>query len=219
MGSILVFSATAGFRHDSIPATVHTIEQEADAAGHEVVHTEDQNALKELSGFGAVVFAHASGEVLDDQARSSLAGFVSGGGGFAGIHGASTAERTWPEYEKLIGARFLMHPANGNLPARVRVEVGAHPATAHLDAEWPWIDEWYCFESNPRENVTVLLSVDETDYLPEGDPSMGDDHPLAWHGSYGEGRTFYTALGHHEWAYQDPTFRAHVWGGIASVLR
>lgn len=219
MSKLLIFSATAGFRHESIPATVEAVTEEAAAAGHEVVHTEDPSALKDLDGYAAVVFAHVSGDVLDDEARASLVEFIGAGGGFAGIHGASTAERGWPEYEKLVGARFLKHPDDGTLSARVRVEVPDHPSTAHLDAEWPWIDEWYCFESNPRDNVAVLLTVDESDYLPDGDPSMGDDHPLAWHSTYGEGRTFYTALGHHAWAYQDPTFRAHIWGGIVSVLR
>lgn len=217
MSKLLIFSATAGFRHESIPATVEAVTQDAAAAGLDVVHTEDAADLHDLNGYAAVVFAHASGDVLDDEARASLVAFVEAGGGFAGIHGASTAERGWPEYEKLVGARFLMHPP-GTTSARVRVENPGHPSTAHLDAEWPWIDEWYCFESNPRENVTVLLTVDETDYLPDGEPSMGDDHPLAWHGTYGEGKTFYTALGHPIWAYDDPTFRAHVWGGITSVL-
>lgn len=219
MSKLLVFSATTGFRHESIPATVQAVTELAGEQGHEVVHTEDAADLTRLDDYAAVIFAHTSGDVLNDAEREALALFVRDGGGFAGIHGASTAERSWPEYEKLVGARFLMHPADGNLSARVQVEVADHPATAHLGEEWPWIDEWYCFESNPRGEVTVLLTVDETDYLPEGDPSMGDDHPLAWHGTYGDGRTFYTALGHHEWAYQDATFRAHIWGGITSVMR
>lgn len=219
MSRILIFSATTGFRHESIPETVEAIREEAAAAGHEVEHTEEPDALSRLEGFDAVVFAHVSGDVLSDESRASLLEFVRGGGGFAGIHGATTAEEGWEDFPELVGARFVSHPEDQNLSARVRVEDSEHESTRHLPTEWPWIDEWYHFDRNPRGDATILLSVDEADYLPDGEPSMGDDHPLAWAGTCGEGRTFYTALGHHPWAYQDKDFRTHIWGGIASVLR
>jgi hypothetical protein len=47
---------------------------------------------------------------------------------------------------------------------------------------------------------------------------MGPSHPIAWRHTVGAGRCFYTALGHPTDAYADPTFRAHLAGGIRSVL-
>lgn len=219
MSRILVFTATAGFRHDSIPEAVAALREETADAGMEMEHTEDPEAFLRLDDFDAVVFAQTSGATLNDEMRTRLHRFVQDGGGFAGIHCASTAEPDWDQFPDLVGARFVHHPSDQNLGARVRVEDSDHDSTRHLPVEWPWIDEWYCFDRNPRDEVRVLLSVDESDYLPEGDPSMGEDHPLAWAGTLGEGRTFYTALGHHAWAWEDPNFRGHAWGGILSVLR
>ncbi len=86
-----------------------------------------------------------------------------------------------------------------------------HPATVHLGEQWEHTDEWYAFRRNPRENVRVLLSVDEATY--QGG-TMGADHPLAWCHEYGGGRSFYTALGHADETYQDPRFLNHLVGAL-----
>jgi type 1 glutamine amidotransferase len=86
-----------------------------------------------------------------------------------------------------------------------------HPSTGHLPPVWERTDEWYDFRTNPRDTVTVLLTVDESSYEGGG---MGDDHPLAWcHANCG-GRSFYTALGHTEESYAEPAMLAHLLGGI-----
>ena len=45
------------------------------------------------------------------------------------------------------------------------------------------------------------------------------DYPQAWYREYGEGRSFYTSLGHREetWSQND-VFRAHLTGGIRWAL-
>jgi type 1 glutamine amidotransferase len=48
---------------------------------------------------------------------------------------------------------------------------------------------------------------------------MGADHPLVRCRDHGEGRVFYTALGHAPEAYADPAFRAHLLGGITWAAR
>ena len=62
---------------------------------------------------------------------------------------------------------------------------------------------------------TVLLTVDEATYA---GGTMGEEHPDAWYGPYAAGRTWYTSLGHATEAYDDPTFRAHLRGGLLSLL-
>lgn len=67
-------------------------------------------------------------------------------------------------------------------------------------------DEWYSFFSNPRATGSnILLTLDETTYSPKGagtDISMGD-HPIAWTRCLGDGRAFYTAIGHRPETYAD----------------
>jgi uncharacterized protein len=203
MGRLLVYTKTAGYRHDSIPAGVTAMR----GLGFDVDHTEDE--LAGLDRYDAVVFLSTSGDILDARAKEALAGYLAAGGAWLGIHAASTTEYGWPWYGGLVGAWFDRHPAIQT--AAITVEERDHPATRHLGATWTWHDEWYAFRSNPRADVQVLLSVDETTY--EGG-TMGADHPIAWCREYGGGRSFYTALGHTAEAFADERFTAHLRGAL-----
>ncbi|MER6349416.1 ThuA domain-containing protein [Streptomyces sp. NPDC001595] len=207
MARLLVYTRTTDYRHDSIPAAVAAVR----ALGEFTVeHTEDPAALEEpLDAYAAVVFLSTSGEVLTPAGRTRLAAYMAAGGGFAGVHAAACTEYEWPYYGELLGAWFDRHPAYQ--PGRALVEDRTHPATRHLPAVWDFTDEWYDFRTNPRGTARVLLCADESTY--EGG-TMGADHPLAWCREQGEGRVFYTALGHAEEAYADPDFRQHLRGGI-----
>ncbi|MFC7404335.1 ThuA domain-containing protein [Georgenia alba] len=214
--SVLVFTRTTGFRHDSIPAGVAAVRVLAADDGLDVVHTEDPGAFtpETLAGYRAVVWLSASGNVLEPDQRRAFADWLAAGGGFAGVHGASTAEPDWPEYQRIVGARFTQHPAIQ--AATVRVEDADHPSTAGLPAVWEHTDEWYDFATDPRgAGVRVLLTVDESTY--DGG-RMGEDHPVAWASEYGQGRCWYTALGHSTELYeQGGRFLVHLRGGLRSV--
>ncbi|MDT0266060.1 ThuA domain-containing protein [Streptomyces sp. DSM 44915] len=208
---IIVYSRTTGFRHESIPTGVAACQELAAEAGFTALATEDPDELAAaLPGARAVVFLSTSGEVLTDDGRRTLREFLAAGGGFVGVHGASTTEYDWPWFgEHVVGAVFDGHPALQ--PGVVVVEDHQHPATAHLPARWDFTDEWYDFTTNPRPRVRVLASADETSY--EGG-RMGADHPLVWCHELAGGRSFYTALGHTEESFADPAFRAHLLGGL-----
>ncbi len=77
----------------------------------------------------------------------------------------------------------------------------------------PWIrtDEWYEFDRNPRGDVHVLATVDESTYA---GGAMGADHPINWCRRLRTGRSWYTAMGHLPEAYSEPAFRRHLLGGI-----
>ena len=213
-GGVLVFTRTTDYRHDSIPAGVRAVTALAEADGLDAVHTEDPAVFcaEELSRAAVVVWLSTSGDVLDDAQRAAFADWLRAGGAFAGIHGATTAEPSWPEFERIIGAFFASHPEIQ--PGTVRVEDATHPSTAALPSPWRLTDEWYDFTSDPRTRVQVLLTVDEASY--EGG-HMGAGHPVAWCHEYGAGRCWYTALGHPIEAYQDEVFLGHLRGGLRSL--
>jgi len=209
MPRLLVFTRTAGYRHDSIPAGVAAL---SGLDGYAVDATEDPAALRaaRMSGYAALVFLSTSGEVLDQAGRDALTGYMAAGGAWLGIHAASTTEYDWPWFGDLVGARFDQHPPVQE--AAITVEDRDHPATRHLGEQWTRCDEWYAFLGNPRPRVHVLLTVNETSY--DGG-TMGADHPVAWCHSNVGGRSFYTALGHTTESFAEPAFRRHLSGALS----
>ncbi|GGS24458.1 hypothetical protein GCM10010171_17030 [Actinokineospora fastidiosa] len=208
---VLVFSKTAGFRHDSIPDGVAAITELGAENGIEVEATEDAAAFTDenLAKYAAVIWLSTTGDVLNDEQQAAFERYIEGGGGYAGVHAAADTEYTWPWYGELVGSYFKSHPHIQE--ADVLVEDHDHASTAHLPDTWTRTDEWYSYQSNPRGRVKVLAALDETSYTPT-DPS--GDHPIVWCHGMGEGRSWYTGMGHTKESYADADFRAHLLGGI-----
>lgn len=208
---LLVFTRTTGFRHDSIPVGVETMRGLARDAGVEVVHSEDPALFADasLARFRAVVFLSTTGDVLDGAQQSAFERYIRGGGGFLGVHAAADTEYDWPWYGELAGAWFLGHP-----PGLQTSDVRFEGDQSGLANGWRITDELYNYKRNPRAQVQVLATVDEADY--QGG-TMGADHPIAWCHASGNGRAWYTGLGHDAKVYADPIYRAHVLRGLRYV--
>lgn len=208
---VLVFSKTAGFRHDSIPDGIAAIKELGAANGFTVDATEDAKAFtaKNLAKYDAVIWLSTTGDVLDGKQQAAFEGYIKKGGGYVGVHAAADTEYDWPFYGGLAGAYFQSHPAIQ--PAKVQVEDHGHPSTAHLPGTWDRTDEWYNYRSNPRDRAHVLASLDESSY---SGGSMSGDHPIAWCQDYQGGRSFYTGSGHTKESFADPAYRTHLLGGI-----
>ncbi|MCO8276200.1 ThuA domain-containing protein [Actinoplanes sp. TRM 88003] len=208
---VLVFSKTAGFRHDAIPAGIQLIRDLGAANSFSVTATEDagQFTASNLAQFEAVVFLNTTGDVLNPTQQTAFENYIRAGGGYVGVHAASDTEYDWPFYGELVGAYFASHPAIQ--AATVRTENRAHAATAGLAPAATRTDEWYNFRSNPRSTARVLSTLDESTY---SGGSMGGDHPHTWCKSYQGGRSFYTGAGHTQASYTEAGFRALILGGI-----
>ncbi|MFH8667082.1 MULTISPECIES: ThuA domain-containing protein [Streptomyces] len=208
---VLVFSKTAGFRHDSIPTGIEALKEIGKDTNITVDSTESaaQFTTSNLARYDAVAFLSTTGDVLNAEQQKAFENYVATGGGYVGIHAAADTEYDWKFYGGLVGAYFDSHPQIQ--PATVRVEDHDHPATAHLDDEWQRTDEWYNYGTNPRDKAKVLATLDETTYT---GGNMKGDHPISWCQTYEGGRSFYTGLGHTKESYAEPAFRSHVLGGL-----
>lgn len=211
IGRVLVFTRTAGFRHQSIADGRAAFERLAAAHGFTVDLTEDPAVFTPagLAPYRVVVFLHTTGHVLEAPGQAALEGWLARGNGWVGVHGAADGDNDWAWYVGLVGARFASHPEIQ--PATVRVVDRTHPATSMLPAAWQRTDEWYDFDRSPRGRVRVLATMDERSYR---GGRMGADHPIAWCHAYGGGRAFYTALGHTEASWTEAAFLDHVLGGV-----
>jgi type 1 glutamine amidotransferase len=216
---VLNFQDDNGFRHKSMSDAKALMDRLGKQNGWEVISTANSSSLLELdlSTFDTIVFNNNCGNkgaIMTPAEQAAFRKYVQNGGGFLGVHGAGAI---WKEgdpfqawYEGLVGTKLIDHPKVQR--ARLVVEDRGHPATRHLPAEWYVVDEFHRFNFNPRENVNVLISVDESSY--QGKQKMGGDHPFVWYHEYDGGRAFFTSLGHSKEIYHDPKFEQLIEGAI-----
>lgn len=209
--AVLVFSKTAGYRHESIPAGIAAIRALGKQKHFRVDATEDASIFNDegLAQYRVTVFLSTSGDVLNSEQEAAFERFIRRGGGFVGVHSATDTEYEWPWYGQLVGAYFKKHPPIQ--AATLRVVDATHVSTRHLPADWQRIDEWYNFREDPSPNVTVLLRIDESTYT---GGTMGASHPMAWCHTFDGGRAWYTELGHTKDSYSEPLYLKHLLGGI-----
>lgn len=207
---VLMMTATRGFRHDAIPIARDTMRALASSSDRFTVDTtEDVAAISRtsLGSYDILFFALTTGELpFDADQKSAIVDFVSSGRGFMGVHSAADTLYEWPDYGRLVGAYFLAHPWSGT--ARVIVEDAAHPASAGLGGGFTIDEEFYTFRDNPRPRVHVLLRLDAASVGASG------DYPLAWTQAYGDGRSYYNALGHSPDTWRDSRFQRQLLGAI-----
>lgn len=199
---ILVVTATAGFRHDSIETGEQVLAQLAAARNVQIVYarTEDEMRVRmtdeALRRVKAVLFVNTTGE-LPDESRDALLRWIALGGTFAGVHSASDTWHSSAAYLDMLGGEFVSHPAED--VAVIDVIDATHPATAHLESPHAMVEEIYTFGRFDPARVHLLLAT--------------NGQPLAWEKTFGAGRVLYTALGHRNDVWESSWFAAHI-GGI-----
>ncbi len=201
-----------------------------------------------LNSFDGLMLMTNGNLPLTPRQRQSIVDFVRNGKALVGVHCATLTLYDYPEFGEVLGGYYLRSVVPTEMVAKgkvgvLKVEDPNHPATRMLGSTWPLNEEFYEFghhvwnASTPtanlsavgrlpilmpfsRDRVHVLLSLD-TDRTDMSDlPNIPKgDYPQAWTRTFGQGRTFYTTLGHREdiWAH-DAVFRAHVTGGIRWAL-
>ncbi|ETW82872.1 hypothetical protein HETIRDRAFT_416911 [Heterobasidion irregulare TC 32-1] len=226
----LIYSATADFRHDSIPTARDALIAQGTNLSVVFDATEDKGWFTDarLADYDVLLFLMNTGEVLDDDGKAALQKYLNLGGNFVAIHSASDCLRNTTFYGQEVGAFFDYHPEIQN--ATVDVIGASHPSTSMLPTQWHIQDEMYNFKSDPRSvGAVVVLSANESSYTDPGPRkfNQGTPHPTAWYQEHGAGvesgatagRSFYTSLGHLNQTWQDKMFLAHIGGGITWALQ
>jgi type 1 glutamine amidotransferase len=146
---VLVFHSAVGFVHLSIPDAVEAIIGLGAEHGFEVDTTDDPVRFtgEVLDRYDVLVFVHTSGNVLPEaDQRAALEGYMSAGGGFFGIHAASSlgpeVAADWPWFRDLIGAAFKGHTVaklycDDPIDEFPGVTYAGTLSAAPDDAEWP----------------------------------------------------------------------------------
>lgn len=211
---MVIVTATAGFRHDSIATAEQVLSTLVDA---DIIWARTEDDVRaylspaELGGVAAVFFVNTTGELPHASADALLA-WVRGGGTFVGFHSATDTWHSVPEYIEMIGAEFIAHPPE--IAAPVYVDDREHDATRTLDSPHVLYEEFYYFQHVDLTKLRPLLSLRNRPEPPED----AGYWPLAWETSYGAGRVLYTALGHRDDVWTSEWFHAHLTGIVTWAL-
>lgn len=215
--NILVFSKTMGFRHESISSGLKMLYDLSKKQNWVITATENSELLTDdfLKAFDLAVFLNPTGDAFHAENQSSFERWMNSGKGFVGIHAAADCEYEWEYYDKLVGAHFKTHPPQQ--VATMVFENHDHPAMLPFKGmkSYTTHDEWYTFKTNPRENVHVLATLDETTIKKFDNENfkMGD-HPIIWWHEKNGIRSFYTGFGHTHEAFQDKYIIEHIKNAI-----
>lgn len=176
------------------------LKEHLDAIGDfDVTITEDMDRMITLEEDKVnVALFFTTGMQITPEQEKGLIGFVENGGGYAGIHSASDSFKNSDAYWRLVGGRFKSHKSG---TFEVHFTVPNHEAVRGLKG-FEITDEDYFHEFHKDAKIVVLARRPK------------DWEPAVWVQHHGDGRMFYTGLGHDKRAWENPAFKEVMTRGI-----
>ena len=121
---------------------------------------------------------------------------VSQGVGLAGCHGGMCdAFRNSPLWQFITGGQWVAHPGNDGVTYTVNIGKEQHPITEGI-GDFTVCSEQYYLHIDPAVKVLATTRFQIADGLHAA--NMPIDMPVIWTKLWGEGRVFYSSLGHNE---------------------
>lgn len=222
MRQLLYVTQSCGYRHEVLPYSQEVMQKiGADSGAFQATCTDDVKTVdwNGLDRFDAIAFCTTGELPLSDQERDQLIQSVKDGKGFIGIHNATDTFYQYAPYGDMIGGYFNGHPWHQEVG--IIVEDRNHPATRHLGDYFRMHDEIYTHRNWSRDRSHVLMRLDNDSVeLAKGAGKREDnDFAMAWCHPFGNGRVFYTALGHGMPTWTDARYHQHLLGGIQWTMR
>ena len=145
---------------------------------------------------------------------ANLTQAVRNGVGIAGFHGGMCdAFRDAVEYQFMTGGQWVAHPGN-IIDFRVNITRRDDPVMAGID-DFDYRSEQYYMHVDPSNEVlaTTTFSGEHAPWI------EGVVMPVVWKRRHGQGRVFYSALGHVAKEFERPQMRAIIERGMLWAAR
>jgi type 1 glutamine amidotransferase len=136
------------------------------------------------------------------------------GHGFVATHSSTDTYGEYEPYRDMIGGKFDGHPWNAGDTVAITVHDTKHHASKMWGAEFTFKDEIYQYKGWQPEKVHVLMSLN----MAKCGLKKPYHVPVSWVKNYGDGRIFYTNLGHNTETWTNKLFIESLLGGIKWVL-
>jgi len=151
---------------------------------------------------------------IEKEELSMLTEAVRGGAGLAGYHGGmGDAFREAVDYQFMVGGQWVAHPGN-IIDYRVDITRPDDPVIEGIES-FPYRSEQYYMHVDPSNEVlaTTTFNGDHAYWID------GVTMPVVWKRKYGEGRVFYSSLGHVSAEFQVPQMRSILRRGMNWAAR
>lgn len=223
---LLVITQSKGFTHSPVkrpaPDQLCLVEQQLKELGEKsgVFTTENsQDAIaaltkENLAKFDGVFFYTTGILVPAGGPREALTDFVKSGKAFMGTHSATDTfhggKDAFTDYVQMINGSFAGHPWGAGTLCTFANHEPKHPVVAMFGPEFQWKDEIYQYNNYDPKAVRVLFSLD----MSKTNPKRPYLVPVCWVREFGQGRLFYTNLGHNDATWKDAKYHEHLLAGF-----
>ena len=167
----------------------------------------------ELGRFDLIVPIISMATISKEEAQN-LSLTVERGTGLAGFHGGmGDSFRLDTTYQFMVGGQFVAHPGN-IISYRVGIANRDDPITAGL-CDFEYRSEQYYMHVDPAIEVlaTTTFSGDHAAWI------EGVVMPVVWKKRFGQGRVFYSSLGHRAYELDVPEIRTLMTRGMLWAAR
>ncbi len=133
---------------------------------------------------------------IERQYTINVSKAVGAGMGLVGCHGGMCDSfRNDTEWQFITGGQWVSHPGGDGIDYMVNICHGSSPLVEGL-SDFPVCSEHYYLHVDPCIEVLATTRFPAVPYYHISNKPV--DMPVAWTKFWGNGRVFYTSLGHHD---------------------
>lgn len=151
--------------------------------------------LDYLMGLDLIVACWTMGQI-DNEYVKNVSKAVGNGVGLAGCHGGMCDSfRDNTEWQFMTGGQWVSHPGGDGIEYTVNINKGSSPIVDGLE-DFPVCSEHYYLHIDPAIEVLATTRFPIVNYYHISNKPV--DMPVVWTKFWGNGRVFYSSLGHHD---------------------
>lgn len=187
--ALIVWGGWSGHEPEQCAAIIRTMLEE-DGFKVYVENTTEAFADPSIKDLSLIVPIFTMSKIEKEEV-SNLVAAVQGGVGLAGYHGGmGDAFRDAVDYQFMVGGQWVAHPGN-IIDYRVDITRSDDPVMEGIGS-FAYHSEQYYMHVDPSNEVlaTTTFNGDHAYWID------GVTMPVVWKRKHGEGRVFYSSLGH-----------------------
>jgi type 1 glutamine amidotransferase len=212
---VLVLAERGGQHEDFVVAALEWLYAYSSEKNFELSVINHASEIDEalLSDYQEIIQLNYAPYAWGDKAMAAFKKYIEEGkGGWVGFHHATLLGEfdgypMWDWFSRFMGGIRFKNYIASKVSGTVIVEDKNHPVMKGVNPSFVIPEEeWYTFDKDPRPNVHVLATVDESSYKPASDIKMGD-HPVIWINDKVKAKNVYFLMGHSPVLLQSDDFK------------